>query len=125
MTKYKKGKLVKGTVTGIEPYGVFVNLDEFYSGLIHISEISHGFVKDIHNFVNLGDVITAEILEIDEQSCQLKLSIKNINYKNDMFNGKRKIIETERAFNTLAYKLPFWIEESKKKYKKNENPIDI
>ena len=49
MLKYEKGKIVTGHVTGIEKYGIFVNLDEFYSGLIHISEISDGFVKDIND----------------------------------------------------------------------------
>lgn len=124
MSKYKKGKMVKAIVTGIEPYGIFVSLDEFYSGLIHISEISRNFVKDIHNFVDLGDIITVEILDVDDKLCQLKLSIKNINYKNDINPRKRIIKETARGFNTLSYKLPFWIEESIKKYKKNKNSID-
>lgn len=124
MSKYKKGKIVKATVTGIEPYGIFVNLDEFYSGLIHISEISHGFVKDIHDFVNLGDIISVEILEVDEKLNQLKLSIKNINYKRDNFKLKRRIVETVHGFSTLNYKLSFWVEESKKKYKKSKNSID-
>ena len=53
MTKYAKGKIVEATVTGIENYGVFVNLDDYYSGLIHISEISHGFVRNINNFVKV------------------------------------------------------------------------
>lgn len=45
MTKFKKGEIIKGTVTGIEKYGIFVNLDNYYTGLIHISEISNFFVK--------------------------------------------------------------------------------
>ena len=53
MTKYKKGKIVKGTVTGIESYGAFVSLDDYYSGLIHISEISHDFVKNTHDYVEI------------------------------------------------------------------------
>ena len=40
MTKYKVGSTVTGNVTGIEKYGAFVSLDDYYSGLIHISEIS-------------------------------------------------------------------------------------
>ena len=36
MTKYEKDKIVLGYVTGIEKYGIFVNLDEYYNGLIHI-----------------------------------------------------------------------------------------
>ena len=87
MTKYKKGKIVKATVSGIESYGVFVTLDDYYSGLIHISEISHGFVKNIHDYVNVGEIIFVEILDVDDELYHLKLSIKNINYK---VNTKRK-----------------------------------
>ena len=66
MSKYTKGKVVRGTITCIEPYGAFMSFDEYYTGLIHISEISKGFVKDIHDFVNVGDHIYVEILEVDE-----------------------------------------------------------
>lgn len=124
MTKYKKGKIVKGTVTGIESYGVFVSFDEYYSGLIHISQISHGFVKNVNDFVVVGDIISVEILEVDEEQSQLKLSIKNINYKNNVKTNKRKIIETSKGFNTLAYKLPIWIEENLKKKRNITNSID-
>lgn len=126
MSKYKKGRIVKGTVTGIEPYGAFVSFDEFYSGLIHISEISFGYVKDIHDFVNIGDVIYTEILDVDEEDYQMRLSIKNIAYKNNRkYSGKlRKIEETKSGFHTLALKLPTWIEENLKKQKKEINYID-
>ena len=46
MNQYKKGEIVTGCVTGIEKYGIFVSLDDYYSGLIHISEISSFFVKN-------------------------------------------------------------------------------
>lgn len=115
MTKYKKGKIVTATVSGIESYGIFVSLDDYYSGLIHISEISHGFVKDVNDFVKIGDIINVEILEVDEEQSQLKLSIKNIKYQKKDKISKRKIIETPLGFKTLAYKLPFWVEESLKK----------
>lgn len=124
MSKYKKGKLVKATVSGIAPYGIFVNLDEYYSGLIHISEISHGYVKDVHSVANVGDVITVEILDVDDKLSRLKLSIKNIKYKNEFKYNKKIIKETPHGFNTLQYKLPFWIEETQKNYKNTENSID-
>lgn len=115
MAKYKKGKIVKGTVTGIESYGIFVSCDEFYSGLIHISEISHSFVKNVNDFVKIGDIIYVEILEVDEELSQLKLSIKNINFRLNTATKRKKIVETESGFKTLAEKLPFWIAESVKK----------
>ena len=112
MSKYKKGRIVKGLVTGIESYGIFVSFDEFYSGLIHISEISHGFVKDINDFVKVGETIYAEILDVDDKQSQLKLSIKNITYRKVFKQTRRKKIkETSSGFSTLEYKLPLWIEE--------------
>ena len=86
--KYVKGKVIKGTVSCIEPYGAFMTFDEYYTGLIHISEISSGFVKDIHDFLNVGDRIYVEILDVDEAEAHLKLSIKNIRYKKNSKNFK-------------------------------------
>lgn len=124
MAKYRKGKIVKGTVSGIESYGAFVTLDDYYSGLVHISEISNGFVKNIHDYVNIGESIYVEILEVDDELCHLKLSIKDINYKVNITNKKKLIRETIHGFTTLEYKLPIWIKENINKMKKNENSID-
>ena len=119
MTNYKKGKIVKAVVSGIETYGAFVILDDYYTGLIHISEISLGFVKNITDFVNIGDQIYVEILDVDENLCHLKLSIKNIKYKYQKKLKKRKIIETKQGFKTLKYKLPKWINSSLEKINSN------
>lgn len=124
MVKYSKGKIVKGVVSGIENYGAFVKLDEYYSGLIHISEISNGFVRNINDYVNVGDTIYVEILNINEDLSQMKLSIKNIAYKQGSKSKKRKIVETNTGFTTLERKLPQWIEENLKNNKKQLNSID-
>lgn len=121
MSKYQKGKIVEGIVSGIESYGIFVSFDEFYSGLIHISEVSYNFVKDLHDFVEIGENIYVEILDVDETQNKLKLSIKNINYKKNKIKKKRKIIETPSGFNTLAYKLPIWIKQNLEKNKNVSN----
>ena len=117
MSKFKKGRIVRGTVTGIESYGVFVSCDDYYSGLIHISEISYGFVKNINDFVKIGDLILVEILDVDEELGHLKLSIKNIEYKKNIPIRRKKIRETSLGFRSLEYKLPIWIEEYLKKLK--------
>ena len=108
MLKYEKGKIVKGQVTGIENYGIFVSLDEFYSGLIHISEISDGFVKNINDYVSVGETIRAKVVEIDEDNYHVKLSIKNMNYKLKKRNFT-PLIETTLGFKPLEEKLPGWI----------------
>ena len=45
---YKIGQVLQGTVTGIQPYGAFVALDEQTQGLIHVSEIQSGYTKNIN-----------------------------------------------------------------------------
>ena len=124
MAKYEKGKVVKGTVTCIEPYGAFVSFDEFYTGLIHISEISRGFVRNITDFVNVGDHIYVEILEVDDEEAHLKLSIKNIKYSMNGKPKRRNIIETSSGCTTLGRKLPVWVAKKIKSIKNTKNSID-
>ncbi len=110
--KYKVGNIVEGEVTGIEDYGVFVSMKENYTGLIHISEITQGFVNNINNFVKIGDIINVYVLDVDEKSRHLKLSIKNINYK---FNDENVLVkESVRGFLPLHEKLDKWTEEKLK-----------
>lgn len=122
--KYKEGNIVKCIVSGLEPYGVFVKIGDNYSGLIHISEISNKFVQNISDYVKINEIIYAKILTIDEKNSQMNLSIKNISYKMKTNGKRRKIIETKQGFNTLAYKLPYWIQENIKNNKKILNSID-
>lgn len=116
MEKYKKDEIVEGLVTGIEQYGIFVSLDEYYSGLIHISEISDDFVRDINNYVNIGETIKVRVLESDDDSFHVKLSIKNLNYR--INRNKSKIEETGSGFDILKNHLPVWIND--KNSEKNE-----
>jgi len=108
MADYKAGSIVKGQVTGIEKYGAFVSVDSDYSGLVHISEVSNDFVSDIQNFLEMGETIYCQILEVDEENRQLKLSIKNINYKS---NNKSKIKESRLGFLPLKNHLNKWISD--------------
>ena len=114
MSKFFKDEVVEGCVTGIEKYGIFVTLDEYYSGLIHISEISDGFVRDINKVANIGETIKVRVLESDDDSFHVKLSIKNLNYR-QYRNKHNAIKETEKGFSTLKNNLTDWI-----KYKENE-----
>lgn len=117
--KYEKGKIVKGHVTGIEDYGIFVGLDDYYSGLIHISEISECYIRNINDYVKIGETIKVKIVDIDEDNCHMRLSIKNIDYK---MNHRRKtrIKETPSGFTPLKDHLNGWIQDRLDKDKNNE-----
>lgn len=110
MSKYKVGSIVFGTVTGIENYGVFVNLDDYYTGLIHISELSHGFVRDVNTYVKLGDTIRVKVIEVDDDTFHVKLSIKDIDYKS-LTPKRMKIEEVGSGFGILKDNLPKWISD--------------
>lgn len=108
MAKYKKEEIIKAKVIGLQNYGAFVEVDDEYQGLIHISEISYGYVKNINDYVKIGDKIYTEVIKVDENNNQLQLSIKDIDYKND---GKRliRMAETKSGFEPLKDNLDEWI----------------
>lgn len=51
---YKIGQIIEGKVTGIQPYGAFVSLDNETQGLIHVSEVQSGYTKNIHSLLKVG-----------------------------------------------------------------------
>ena len=116
MAEFKTGSIVKCQVTGIEKYGAFVSIDNEYTGLIHISEVSNDFVKDISSFMEVGEIIYCQILEVDEENKHLKLSIKNINYKS---NNQSKIKESRLGFLPLKNNLNKWISDKISEIKSN------
>ena len=116
MKNYENGSVVLGTVTGIEDYGIFIKLDKFNSGLIHISEIGNHYIKDLHNYVNIGELIRVRIVE-KNQDGTYKLSIKNVDYRITKRHGS-KIVETESGFKNLALHLSYWIDKELSSLKK-------
>lgn len=109
----KKGDVVKGRITGIKPYGAFVKIDENIDGLVHISEISDGFVKNIEEYFKIGDVVKLEVLEINDNE-KVALSYKKVNVTN-----KKKYVKIHLTigFEPLKTMLPIWI----KSYGKSDN----
>ena len=69
------GQIVEGKVTGITNFGVFVDLGEGKSGLVHISEVSRTYVEDIKQVIKIGDVVKMKVLNIGEDG-KISLSIK-------------------------------------------------
>lgn len=115
-TTYVSGQIIEGVVTGIQPYGAFVFVDEHTTGLIHISEISEYFVKDVNQYMNIGDHIRVKIIDVDGD--QLRLSLKALRHSN---NRKEKMYRQQKllppniiGFNSLQAMLPIWIKEKTK-----------
>lgn len=117
MKDYKIGDIVKGKVTGIEDYGIFLLVDDDVTGLIHISEISDSFVRNVSDYAAIGEIIKAQVIEYDESNRRLKLSIKN-----DSCSKQSKknipIKETRNGFNSLSKELDVWIKNKEKEMSK-------
>ena len=71
------GAIVEGEVSGITNFGAFVQLPEGKVGLIHISEVSNVYVKDVHDFLKEHDKVKVKVLSIDERG-KIGLSIKQL-----------------------------------------------
>lgn len=109
MVNYKIGQVIKCRVTGIEKYGIFVEVNKRFTGLIHISEVSNDFVRNINDYVKMNDMIFAKIINIDTKENKMKLSIKDIDYKN---TGKKKqSLESGEGFIPLRDALVNWIKD--------------
>jgi predicted RNA-binding protein with RPS1 domain len=77
----EKGMVVKGKITRIEKFGVFVEIGAERPGLVHISEITHEYIKDPKQEVQEGDEVEVKILEVNRRKKQIKLSMKALEDK--------------------------------------------
>lgn len=71
------GEIVEGKVTGLTKFGAFVSLPEEKVGMIHISEVSTTYVKDIGDFLEKGQAVKVKVLSIDENG-KISLSLKQV-----------------------------------------------
>ena len=99
------GDIVYGKVTNIVPYGAFVVVGE-YDGLIHISEFSDNYVRNIGDYIKVDQVVRLRVLEVDEENKRLKLGYKQIHKTRGI---KCKVPQYKIGFDSLAAKLDDWI----------------
>lgn len=116
--QYKQGDIVLGTVSGIQPYGAFIKLDNDEQGLIHISEISSYYVKNINQYVTLGQKIKIKIIEVLEDKNLYRFSLKQVEtrYRQNVRNFKSinnkkrfKVPLSQQDFSPLEQNLEKWI----------------
>jgi small subunit ribosomal protein S1 len=81
--RYKTGDVVKGTVTKITNFGVFVGLEDGLEGLLHISELSEDKIENAEDVVKVGDPLEVKILRVDTDERKIGLSKKRVGWSKE------------------------------------------
>ncbi len=81
--RYEVGKEITGTVTNVTDFGVFVELEEGIEGLVHVSEISKEKIKTPVGQFEVGQVMTAKVMNINSDERRIGLSIKRLDMEDD------------------------------------------
>lgn len=123
----KIGQKLTGKVTGIQPYGIFVQLDDHTQGLVHISEVTHTYVENIKKIHKIGEMVDVVVLDIDEYSKKVSLSIRAAHpirlskSKKKKYHPRYSNLKSEVGFKSIEDRMPTWIDETLdyiEKYKK-------
>ncbi len=92
----KVGTVYTGKVISIRDFGCFVELAPGTDGMVHISEMSNEFVKNINDVVNMGDIISVKVISIDDQG-RVRLSKKAVDAEKDGEGENEEAKETAEA----------------------------
>lgn len=76
ITDLVPGMILEGTVTNVTNFGAFVDIGVHQDGLVHISALSHTFVKDPREAVKAGDIVKAKVMEVDVLRKRIALSLR-------------------------------------------------
>lgn len=111
----KIGDKIQGTITGIQTYGAFVDLENKTRGLIHISEIKTGFVENIHDILKVGQKVLVQVVDYDEYTGKASLSLRTLEEDKQTLPRRHRFTNERNkiGFAPFVKQLPIWIKESK------------
>ncbi|KRM94021.1 hypothetical protein FC56_GL000001 [Lentilactobacillus senioris DSM 24302 = JCM 17472] len=96
---YKIGMQVTGKVIGIQKYGIFVGLEGTQQALAHISECSESYIEDINETFQAGDKVEGTIIDIDEYTHNISLSLRPVNTRLNVQRCKKQLDEVRKHEN--------------------------
>src|SRR5574338_1460106 len=85
--------VVKGKVVRLEAYGAFVDIGAERPGMVHVSELAHGYIKTPSEIVKEGDEVEAKVLDVNRKKKQIKLSMKALEPEIEEFKPAKKEIK--------------------------------
>jgi small subunit ribosomal protein S1 len=99
------GQLVEGKITGIKPFGIFVDLNGV-SGLLHIKQVSQNYIESLPSLFQVGQALKAVILDLDEGKGRISLSTKALeNYPGEMLENMDEVMANAEARANKARKV--------------------
>ena len=110
----KIGDKLKGRITGIQPYGAFVELETGDTGLIHISEIRTGFIENIQEALKVDEEVQVQVVDLDEFTGKASLSIRTLEEEKHQFPRRRRFSNDriKHGFAPLGRMMPTWTREA-------------
>ena len=119
------GDILIGKVNQVRPYALFLSFEGGATGLLHISELSDQYIRDIETFGTIGDEIKVKVLSIDPNNGFLRVSYKALPVE-ERYSSHDASKKVTPAFDVADFKdieemLPTWIENTLKEIKGNKN----
>jgi uncharacterized protein len=118
------GMIVEGKVTRLVPYGAFVDIGLRRDGMVHVTEMAQGYVRDPSDVLTVGDVVQVKVLEIDRKKRRVALSIKDLPVESETEEEEEEAPPTTME---LAFRQAMAQQEGKrqsaKKRKETRRPV--
>jgi small subunit ribosomal protein S1 len=100
--KYQVGTRVRGVITNVTDFGLFVELEEGIEGLVHVSEISEEKIKTPVGMFNVGDVIEAKVVSVNRRERKIGLSMRRLDEEADRQVYSEYVNSTQAATSNLG-----------------------
>ena len=101
---YDNGTIIKGKVDALTSFGAFITLDDGSRGMVHISEVKKGFIKDIKDVLTVGDEIDVKVLQFNKERGKYDLSMKQATKEIEKEEKKTGPPEFEHKMNIFMKK---------------------
>ena len=115
--QFEVGSITEGSITGIKNFGAFVELQNGKTGLVHISEISNAFVKEIKDYLKEGDKVKVKVINVSPEG-RVELSIKQASGGSVAADTKSNFIKREEPKVKNSVSMANKFEDMMNKFKK-------
>jgi len=112
----KVNDIYEGVVVKVYPNYAILLLENGYSALLHISEVTDSFIHSFSSYVSVGNIYTVKVIESDEKSQNIKVSKRKVSKEDIEVISKKNPVDPDTIdFTKLGENLPLWIQKELEK----------